>query len=438
MIFLHSASCDSVHELRKSPVSTVAVCLGLLGVLLLAGTIGQAVSYNKTERDQQDRYNALAKEKNITEENLQTALKEKKDLHVSQANLETSNNYLFQRRQQLQTNVNILTRETNNLKTIQSQLQKNNNDLMKEKDQLAMSQSQLSNLTDTLSKNQSKLKGTYDTAVKQNAELKSSHKSLQKDVNNLQNQYNIHVQKREDLQIKYNTLIQKVEQLQLNHNFTNTEKDKLHSTHGNLTTEIENLQESFFKLVRERDQLQASYESLVSDKNSFQNSYKNASTERDNLKEKRDTLSAEVEQLRTEADRMSNLTEDKSCPPGWKKFESSCYFTSAGKASWQKSRQKCRDRAADLVIINSKEEMTFINGLYASDKEVWIGLSDSGMEGEWKWVDGTPLTTAFWGKGQPNSHNGNQDCVEVWHRATGQGDWNDENCNDEQEWICET
>lgn len=44
----------------------------------------------------------------------------------------------------------------------------------------------------------------------------------------------------------------------------------------------------------------------------------------------------------------------------------------------------------------------------------------------------------FWGENQPNSLDGrNQDCVEFWHHASGNGDWNDEHCNVDNNWMCE-
>ncbi|XP_050958524.1 CD209 antigen-like [Labeo rohita] len=57
--------------------------------------------------------------------------------------------------------------------------------------------------------------------------------------------------------------------------------------------------------------------------------------------------------------------------------------------SWSDSRQHCRDRGADLVIINSEEKQRFMSSFTA--ERVWIGLSDREQEGNMKWVDNSPL-----------------------------------------------
>ena len=52
----------------------------------------------------------------------------------------------------------------------------------------------------------------------------------------------------------------------------------------------------------------------------------------------------------------TNFSAGNSCPEKWMSFGSSCYYKSSIKATWSDSRQDCRERGADLIIINTKEE----------------------------------------------------------------------------------
>ncbi|KAK3507550.1 hypothetical protein QTP70_028454 [Hemibagrus guttatus] len=142
-------------------------------------------------------------------------------------------------------------------------------------------------------------------------------------------------------------------------------------------------------------------------------------------------------------------------------FGSSVYYITYEDNTWTESRQDCRGRAADLVIINTKEKQSLDNKCGSSiyhismmnwtesrqdsinsgadlviinntEEELgsgraWISLSDRDIEGQWKWVDGTPLTTRYWHCKEPNNAN-DEDCAEVFS-PSGTSSWNDRNCS---------
>ncbi|XP_046295967.1 C-type lectin domain family 4 member A-like [Marmota monax] len=80
------------------------------------------------------------------------------------------------------------------------------------------------------------------------------------------------------------------------------------------------------------------------------------------------------------------------CPENWKSFSSSCYFLSTDRKSWKESQDNCSRMEAHLVVINSKEEQDFLTQNMDKTSAYFVGLSDSGGQGHWQWVDQTPTT----------------------------------------------
>ncbi|XP_027880150.1 CD209 antigen-like protein A [Xiphophorus couchianus] len=105
----------------------------------------------------------------------------------------------------------------------------------------------------------------------------------------------------------------------------------------------------------------------------------------------------------------------------------------------KKTREDCRNRGGDLVVINDDDEQNFLSAII--NKETWIGLNDIETEGSWKWVDDTPLTqllTKYWSKKQPDNGGGDplwgeEDCAQSLTYKV----WNDVKCSDSMQWIYE-
>ncbi|KAL6466985.1 hypothetical protein MHYP_G00247890 [Metynnis hypsauchen] len=166
----------------------------------------------------------------------------------------------------------------------------------------------------------------------------------------------------------------------------------------------------WIKFTTERDQLQTSYTNLT--------------IERDQLEKDRDGLQKKLLEL------------EKANKQGWRYFNSHIYYISTERKCWSESRQDCRKGGADLLIIKSREEQEFINRNFGGC-EAWIGLTDQSTEGTWKWVDGSPLTTVFWLKGEPNGSN--EHCALTGYRGAGSDSvstWADYPCNHPVAGIC--
>ncbi|KAL7855604.1 hypothetical protein AOLI_G00192080 [Acnodon oligacanthus] len=199
---------------------------------------------------------------------------------------------------------------------------------------------------------------------------------------------------------------------------TNIQRETTQQTDINMnkgSTHTETFLSSIRNLTEERDQLKSSCHNLTEEKEQINNK-----------------LTEEINSLQTKYENLLTLIE-KIRFKELKTFGSSFYFFSTEQKSWTESRQACRKGGADLVIINSREEQTFLIGQKGN---FWIGLTDKETENTWKWVDGQPLTDEFWRKDEPNNGGGVEDCA-VSTTAANQRTWNDLSCSTKENWMCE-
>ncbi|XP_036439679.1 CD209 antigen-like protein E [Colossoma macropomum] len=164
----------------------------------------------------------------------------------------------------------------------------------------------------------------------------------------------------------------------------------------------------WFMFTAERDNLQTSYTKMT--------------TDRDQLQKERDGLERKLSEL----ERIISQQE-------WIFFNSSLYHISTKEKSWDESRQFCRERGADLLIINSREEQDFIYK-FRRGQWAWIGLTYKDRERVWRWVDSSALTTGFWSRGEAT---GSGLCVVTGYGPDAVLNWNNYYCEREYIWICE-
>ncbi|XP_048213730.1 P-selectin isoform X2 [Perognathus longimembris pacificus] len=131
---------------------------------------------------------------------------------------------------------------------------------------------------------------------------------------------------------------------------------------------------------------------------------------------------------------ISELTNQKEVAAWTYNYSTKAY-------SWNYSRAFCQKHFTDLVAIQNKNEITYLNDVipYFSSY-YWIGIRK--INNKWTWV-GTKktLTEAAenWAANEPNNKRNNQDCVEIYIKSEmAPGKWNDEPCWKRKRALCYT
>ncbi|XP_039991833.1 C-type lectin domain family 10 member A-like [Xiphias gladius] len=143
----------------------------------------------------------------------------------------------------------------------------------------------------------------------------------------------------------------------------------------------------------------------------------------------------------------------KKCHDSWRLFETKCYYFSSRMLSWSSSRAWCRTQGGHLLIVNSEQEQNFIfdtsQELEQSSTRLWIGMTDAEEEGDWRWVDGSKVTSdaqMYWlsrpGMGaEPDDWKLDdplgEDCGHIDTSENALKSWMDGSCEKPYRWICE-
>lgn len=108
-----------------------------------------------------------------------------------------------------------------------------------------------------------------------------------------------------------------------------------------------------------------------------------------------------------------------------------------GPATWEVAQKTCIRDGGELAMIDTDAENNALFKAFGPKIPVgnlWIGLSDEAIEGQFRWISGDLLDFSLWRPGEPNNGDGNEDCTE-W--LTSDGRWNDLPCTTLRASLCE-
>jgi hypothetical protein len=110
----------------------------------------------------------------------------------------------------------------------------------------------------------------------------------------------------------------------------------------------------------------------------------------------------------------------------------------SGPMTWKKAEMVCRSSGGSLPIIKTADDnravvQAIAGGEAPSERRsCWLGCSDDAKEGEWRWLDGTPVALpgfVNWREGQPDNQDGMEDfgaMMVTFEKGELKNQWTDE------------
>ena len=139
----------------------------------------------------------------------------------------------------------------------------------------------------------------------------------------------------------------------------------------------------------------------------------------------------------------STITSDTELIPAWItsnnigiqfKYENLTLIVITEGKTWEAAETYAQSLGGHLAMIKTAAMQNYVydtilaNPNVANLSSFWIGATDKAKEGDWRWVDGTELSSTYsnWNSGEPNDSSG-EDYCQYYISGGTKGKWNDLN-----------
>ncbi|XP_003729530.1 low affinity immunoglobulin epsilon Fc receptor-like [Strongylocentrotus purpuratus] len=130
----------------------------------------------------------------------------------------------------------------------------------------------------------------------------------------------------------------------------------------------------------------------------------------------------------------------------WHRLDDAVYLVDGiTRVRYDEAQSLCQDLyGANLARVDSDKIQDFLTTFISPPLEdtrcFSIGCDDSEVEGQFRWLDGTPVIYDGWARRQPDNNGpGDQDCACLWSSTVNyrHGRWDDAVCSLDRYLICQ-